>query len=374
MLSALKMTGLELIQREISRQKHDALASFAAASTMAGGIAVAARVTDRLTFLGMGASHYANRIVEGEYRRLGIEAQAVVLSEALYAPLAARERTVLIVSQSGASGEVSHYLQHARRGEARYGLTLDSSSPLASAIPCLIGQGGVELGFAATRSLFVTLALHASVLDALGGHLSQQIQTIDDKISTKIATEIRNAVQHLSNTDVLLLSGRAHLQGLAEVTALHIAELARVPALALEGGQLAHGPLELLRPGVGVVLFRAAGQTAGLTAALADLCLEAGVRPVVFDASGEHPILGAVTVQLGALEGVIGAMKALVPVQRFLLEFAASRVERVGEPLRSQKVTAEPGLSLEPNSNAPRSKRTSTGKITQELPKGWKVS
>jgi fructoselysine-6-P-deglycase FrlB-like protein len=373
MLSALKMTGLELIQREISRQKHDALDSFAAASTMAGGIAVAARVTDRLTLLGMGASHYANRIVEGEYRRLGIEAQAVVLSEALYAPLAARERTVLIVSQSGASGEVSHYLQHPKRGEARYGLTLDPSSPLAKAIPCLIGQGGVELGFAATRSLFVTLALHASVLDALGGHLSQQIQTIDNEIGPKTATEIRNAVQHLLSADVLLLSGRAYLQGLAEVTALHIAELARVPALALEGGQLAHGPLELLRPGVGVVLFRAAGQTAGLTAALAGLCLKAGVRPVVFDASGETSIPEAITVQLGALEGVIGAMKALVPVQRFLLEFAASRVPRVGEPLRSHKVTAEPGASL-PNSNAPSLKRSQSGKITQELPKGWKVS
>ncbi len=373
MLSALKTTGLELMQSEMARQKQDALASFKAASTMAGGIAVAARMTDRLTLLGMGASHYANRIVEGEYRRLGVEAQAMVLSEALYAPLAARERTVLIVSQSGASGEVSHYLQHARRGEARYGLTLDPSSPLANAVPCLIGQGGVELGFAATRSLFVTLALHASVLDALGGHLSEEIQTIDDEIDTTLNTEIRAAVQHLSSTDVLLLSGRAHLQGLAEVTALHIAELARVPALALEGGQLAHGPLELLRPGVGVVLFRAPGQTAGLTASLAGLCLEAGVRPVVFDASGETQIAGAITVQLGALEGVIGAMRALIPVQRFLLEFAALRVEQVGEPLRSHKVTAEPGLSLEVRPNAPSIKPTQS-KITQELPKGWKIS
>jgi fructoselysine-6-P-deglycase FrlB-like protein len=370
MLSSIRPTGLNLMQDEISRQKRDALASFVAATTMAEGVAVAARVTNRLTLLGMGASHYANRIVEGDYRRLGIDTHAVVLSEALYTPLAPRERTVLIVSQSGASGEVSHYLQDSRRGEARYGLTLDPGSPLASAIPCLIGQGGIELGFAATRSLFVTLALHASVLNALGANLDGQLETINDEIDTKLSIEIQFAVQHLFKTEVLLLSGRTHLQGLAEVTALHIAELARVPAFALEGGQLAHGPLELLRPGVGVLLFRAPGQTAALTAGLARLCLEAGVRPVVFDASGEDPIDGTVTVQLGALEGVIGAIRALVPVQRFLLEFAATRVERVGEPIRSRKVTAEAGVPLA----ARTSTETPSRKSTQELPKGWKVS
>jgi fructoselysine-6-P-deglycase FrlB-like protein len=359
-----------LIQNEISRQHKDAIDSFAAASTLAGGIAIAARVTDRLGLLGMGASHYANRIVEGEYRRLGIDAQAVVLSEALYTPLAPRERTVLIVSQSGASGEVRHYLQDPRRGEARYGLTLDPSSPLATAVPCLIGLGGVELGFAATRSLFVTLALHASVLDALGANLGDQLETIHDPPRA----EIQPAVQHLARADVLLHSGRAHLQGLAEVTALHIAELARVPALALEGGQLAHGPLELLRPGVGVVLFRAPGQTANLTASLARICLEAGVNPVVFDASGETPIDGTITVPLGVQEGVLGAMKALMVLQRFVLEFAALRVERVGEPIRSRKVTLEPGVSLETRPKAPDLDHNHTTKIISELPKGWRIS
>ena len=48
-------------------------------------------------------------------------------------------------------------------------MTLDPSSTLGRALPCLVGAGGVEVAFAATRSLLVTLALHAGVLAALGG-------------------------------------------------------------------------------------------------------------------------------------------------------------------------------------------------------------
>ena len=47
-------------------------------------------------------------------------------------------------------------------------MTLDPASTLGRALPCLVGAGGGEVAFAATRSLTVTLALHAAVLAALG--------------------------------------------------------------------------------------------------------------------------------------------------------------------------------------------------------------
>ena len=47
-------------------------------------------------------------------------------------------------------------------------MTLEPSSTLGRMLPSLIGAGGTEHAFAATRSLTITLALHLGVLAALG--------------------------------------------------------------------------------------------------------------------------------------------------------------------------------------------------------------
>jgi len=49
----------------------------------------------------------------------------------------------------------------------RDGMTLEPHSTLAHALPSLVGSGGAEVAFAATRSLMVTLALHLAILAGL---------------------------------------------------------------------------------------------------------------------------------------------------------------------------------------------------------------
>src|SRR5262249_13664656 len=140
-------SGLAQIREELRRQHGDALASFAAAAPVAGRIADSLARTGRLVLLGMGGSHAGNRAAEPVYRACGIDATALVLSEALIAPLPDRPRTVIVTSQSGRSGEVLRYLERRSTAEDCFGLTLDPASPLASAMPCLIGAGGVETAF-----------------------------------------------------------------------------------------------------------------------------------------------------------------------------------------------------------------------------------
>ncbi len=328
-------TGLELIQAEMRRQRPDATSSFRGAREMAQQIARDTRATGRLLLLGMGASHYANRILEPEYRKLGLDAHAVVVSEALFAPLPKFDRTVLIVSQSGNSGEVQQFLQTKPNLERRYGLTLEPSSALAQAVPCLIGVGGVEKGFAATRSLIVTLALHAAILEALGASQHDFLEALNQEIQI----ELEPLISNFANSEFIIFSARANLLGVAEVSALHLAELSRVPGLAFEGGQFRHGRLELLGAKSGVMLFKSFGVTASLTDALARECLQAGAKPVVIDSSGETPMPETTHLNLGATRDLAAAIKSLFVMQTFLLGFSATRVERVGEPLRSNKVT-----------------------------------
>jgi fructoselysine-6-P-deglycase FrlB-like protein len=102
-LSDSKLSGLELIHLEMQRQIPDSLETLSTCASDAAMIAENIRATGRVVILGMGASHYANRICEPLYRALEIDAVAVPLSEAIYAPFPNQDRVTLLVSQSGAS-------------------------------------------------------------------------------------------------------------------------------------------------------------------------------------------------------------------------------------------------------------------------------
>jgi len=146
------------------------------------------------------------------------------------------------------------------------------------------------------------------------------------------------ALEALHSVRSVVTSGR-RLQGLAEAIGLGLTELSRLPCFSLEGGQLRHGPMEMLGPSVGVVLFRATDPTAGLVEAMALSAAEAGSPVIVFDASGEAPIEGVTTIPFAPAAGM-AAIFAMLPVaQSFMIAFAASRVENAGTPVRSTKIT-----------------------------------
>ncbi|HEX2863423.1 MAG TPA: phosphosugar isomerase, partial [Deinococcales bacterium] len=224
-------TGLDLIRGEMARQHADALNSLSQGDLPAR-IAAAANSTGRLVLLGMGGSHMTNRAAEGLYRAAGLDATALILSDVLQAPLPDRPRVTLIASQSGDSGEVTEYLARKPGQEQRFGLTLNPSGALAKGAPSLLGAGGPEVAYAATRSITLAVALHATILAALGedpAPLRAVLQTPPDP-------DLTPALQALSGVTSLIVTARGPLAGLAEVAALGSVELARVPALGMDGG------------------------------------------------------------------------------------------------------------------------------------------
>jgi len=329
------MNGLELIRDEMRRQHVDALASLENNAALAGRVADAIHRTGRLVLLGMGGSHCANRMVEPLYRGLGIDATALVASEVLRGPLPRGPRAVLLTSQSGGTGEVLRYLERPADGEARFGITLGAESKLAAAVPSLIAAGGPERAFAATRSLTLTVAMHGAILAALGLDPAPLTGVFRNPASPSVAA----AVDRLAACHTVVYSGRGVLQGVAEVAALGLMELARMPAFAQEGGQLQHGPMEMLGEGVGVVLFRPAGADAPAAARLVKASRAAGSPVVVYDVSGEAAIPDAVTIAVPRAEGLAACAALLPAMQETMIGVAMRRVERVGEPLRTTKVT-----------------------------------
>jgi fructoselysine-6-P-deglycase FrlB-like protein len=330
-------SALVAIHAEMARQAEDARESFLRNADPARAAAASLRRTGRAIILGMGGSHAVNRVVEPLYREARIDATAHPISEILYSPIHTRGCTVLVTSQSGESGEVIRYLSRADGGEERFGLTLDAESTLAKSVPSLIGHGGPERAFAATRSLYVSLALHARILHELGAAQDEALTVMRRGDDIDIAA----AAAALASVKAVIFSGRAAMQGVAEAGALGLLELARMPSVALDGGQLRHGPLEALGAAVGVVLFRAADSASPATAPLANATIQAGSPTVIFDVSGERPVDGAITVSLPPAAGIAAALAVLPPLQNLLIASARRRVSDVGEPLRSSKVTRD---------------------------------
>ncbi|NKN15618.1 SIS domain-containing protein [Rhizobium laguerreae] len=326
--------GLAAIDREMARQHADAIASYEAAQPMAVRAAASLKKTGRLLLIGMGGSHAVNRAVEPLYRALGIDAVALPLSEQLGQPLPIAGRTIFVTSQSGESAEVVRWFSETGGTEETFGLTLEGNSFLARTAPSLVGSGGTELAFAATRSLTVTFALHLAILSALG-------EDPDTALAALTAPEdhdITAALSALENVATIVTSGR-RLQGIAEALALGLTELSRRPCFSLEGGQLRHGPMEMLGPEIGVVLFRGMDETAGLVTAMAASAVETGAPVILFDASGQAPVAGAVTIRFAPAAG-LAVIFAMLPVaQRLMIAFADGRVENAGTPVRSTKIT-----------------------------------
>jgi fructoselysine-6-P-deglycase FrlB-like protein len=326
--------GLAAIDREMARQHADAIASYEAAQPMAVRAAASLKKTGRLLLIGMGGSHAVNRAVEPLYRTLGIDAVALPLSEQLGQPLPIAGRTIFVTSQSGESAEVVRWLSETGGTEETFGLTLEGNSFLARTAPSLVGSGGTELAFAATRSLTVTFALHLAILSALGEDPDTALAALRAPEDHDIAA----ALSALENVATIVTSGR-RLQGIAEALALGLTELSRRPCFSLEGGQLRHGPMEMLGAKIGVVLFRGMDETADLVTAMAVSAVETGAPVILFDASGQAPVAGAVTIRFAPATS-LAAIFAMLPVaQRLMIAFADARVDNAGTPVRSTKIT-----------------------------------
>lgn len=327
--------GLALLQAEMARQGADAAASLSSNGTMAAELAASIGRTGRLVLIGMGASHYANRMVETSWRRLGVDCRAETAGDVLLQELPLLPQTIVLISQSGESGEILQLLDLLPRGADLFGMTLAPQSTLGRSLRCLVGIGGQEVAFAATRSLTVTLALHATVLAAAGG----EIGSFAAALAASPQFALDEAVEALARKNSVIIAGRGELRGLAEANGLMLMELARIPAFGFEFGQFRHGPLEALAPDLGVLLLRGAGALGAGTTTLAKAALSAGTVPVIFDCSGEAPIEGGVTVAFPRSEGLSAVAVMLPALQKLIIAVSGRKVAGVGEPVRSSKIT-----------------------------------
>ena len=329
--------GLTAILEECRRQHQDALTTLETRQPALQEIIDSLRETGRALLLGMGASHFVNQIAAARLRTRGVDAVAMTLSEQLAAPTPTAGRTVTLLSQSGESAEVEQYLAAAEDLGHHMGLTLSADSALARAVPVMVAAGGRETGFAATRSFTLSLALFSMILERLGATGAEDRYDRDKEHGVHRDLEEVLAKVPMGHRAVTY-TGRSTFDGVAAMAALGSMELGRVPALSLEGGQLRHGPIEMLSADSIVVLFRPPG-TEDHGAVLAGFIREAGGQLIVFDAADGDVPPGANRMTFLPGTGLASVFAMLPTVQAWMIGLASRSNGALGVPRFCEKVT-----------------------------------
>jgi len=330
-------SGINAILKEMDAQLADAELTLESAKGPVGALAKAIKHHKSLLLLGMGASHYTNELFSFQLRRLGINAMAISASEFLYDPLPDWEGPVLLTSQSGESVETVRCLQLLQTKQL-FSITLNRESTIGRGSQAIIAEGGAEKAFAGTRSVTLSVVVMASVCTHLGLGKKQDIikaiRTIPEPLEA-----FHKAVGTLSQSQQVIATGRSLFASMAHLFALGCEELSRQPVFSLETGQLRHGPMEILNEESALVIFRQAGTLGQLVSSFESVQQQAGFKSVVFDASDETPLEGAVTIGFPAGDDIFTALSMMTAFQTLMIAYACTKNSYTGLPKYGSKVT-----------------------------------
>jgi glucosamine--fructose-6-phosphate aminotransferase (isomerizing) len=218
--------------------------------------------------LGMGASYHAALAGARHLRQGGLPALAGEATEALLgeAGQLSQANHVLYISQSGASAEVVPVLERLSPATHVTALTNAEESPLAKRAHTVLPLMAGDEQTVATKTFTNSLA----ALWLLGQHWTQGISPANfaslESLADCLAALVEQApslakqwMEHLASAPAYAVIGAGRQAVTARHAAMIIMEWLKVPAVSATVGAFRHGPIEMVQPGLGVVVFAAPG-------------------------------------------------------------------------------------------------------------------
>lgn len=233
----------------------------------------------RVTIVGCGTAYHAGvvgkRLFEQLLRR---PVEVSVASEFRYSdPLVDEETLVVLISQSGETADTLAAMREARaKGATTLAIVNVVGSTLArDADAILFTQAGPEIGVASTKAYLAQLTalallglflsqLHpeqsaASPQASTGTHaeLIEELRRLPALIEKCLEQEpeIIALAERLSQHTCFFYLGRGYDFAAALEAALKLKEISYIHAEAYPAGEMKHGPLALVEPGVAVIGF-----------------------------------------------------------------------------------------------------------------------
>lgn len=303
---------------------------------------------DQTIITGMGGSLFASQPLALRLAMTGRPVTLIDTAELLHTcPALIGPRSLLIiVSQSGETIEVVRLLEQAGRPGALVSITNGRANTLARAADySLATTAGAERSVASKSYVTSLLAL-----DALGQSLTGQplalerwqppIEAVGSLLASAAAIETALSTALTGMTPLYLLGRGASLAS-AMAGALLIKESSRRPAEGMSAAQFRHGPLEMIAPGMGVLLFAPAAPTRPLIVRLAAELADYGIATVVIGPAGADRPAGVTWLPTPSLDPWVAPVAEIVPLQLLGDLLARSSGHETGYFARLEKVTRQ---------------------------------
>jgi glutamine---fructose-6-phosphate transaminase (isomerizing) len=328
---------------------HSALASLDLTPLLPLRESIARGQVERIVLTGMGASLYGAYPAWLALVQAGLLAYLVDAAELVhYARALVTPKTLLwVISQSGRSAELLHTLTPGALPQPKLllALTNDLTSPLArSAQVVLPIDAPVELTVS-TRTYLNTLAISQLSALVLAGLDPQpgldQLQDATHKLGLYLSTwqeQVEQLVQAVGLPPNLAILGRGPSLAAVHTGALVQAEAAKYPALALNAAEFRHGPLELVRPDLTVLVLAGPGDTLPLNRRLAVEIDQLGGK-VLWIAPTPEPELP--WIEMPAARGLGLPLAEILPFQLLSLALAKQSGIEAGKFNFSGKITLQ---------------------------------
>ncbi|MGD9959052.1 glutamine--fructose-6-phosphate transaminase (isomerizing) [Nocardioides sp.] len=322
------------------------------------------RDIDKIIIIACGTSFYAGMVAKyaiEHWTRVPVEVE--LASEFRYRdPILTRETLVVAISQSGETADTLQAIRHARTQRSK---VLAICNTNGSTIPresdaVIYTHAGPEIGVASTKGFLTQLVacylLALYLAQVKGTRYGDEIEQVMDQLESMpahIQTVLDNdeficalARQHVDTKSVLFL-GRHAGYPVAMEGALKLKELAYLHAEGFAAGELKHGPIALIEPGLPVLCVvppRGRDQLHEKMISGIQEVRARGAHTICIAEEGDEKIApyADVLIPLPSVPVLLQPLVAVVPLQLFACELATALGHDVDQPRNLAKsVTVE---------------------------------
>ena len=317
---------------------------------------------DRVYVIACGTSAHAgliaNNLIEG-WARIPCEVEAA--SEFRYRnPIITPTTLVVAVSQSGETADTLAAIRDARiKGGKVFGITNVVGSPVARESDGVIyTKANKEIAVASTKS-FIGQIVSLSLLSLLLAQVKGKLKTGQVKMLFHELGDTAAQIQHILDTQgpaihgaalackdaaSALFVGRGMGTAISYEGALKLKEVSYLHAEAYAAGEMKHGPIALIDPGVPVIAVATKSPTYDKVVSNLKECEARGATIIALATEGDEDIakIADHIISIPPVRDCFSAITASVPLQLLAREVALMRGCNVDQPRNLAKsVTVE---------------------------------
>ena len=323
------------------------------------------RDVDKIIIIACGTAYHAGMIAKYAIEHWSkIPCEVELASEFRYRdPILTRSTLVIAISQSGETMDTLMAVRHAREQRSRVVAVcnVNSSSIPRESDAVVYTHAGPEIAVASTKAFLTQLvacylvALYLAQVrgtmygDEIGAVIDQleQMPAAVDRVLAAMEP-VRAVARELAGERCVLFLGRHVGYPIALEGALKLKELAYMHAEGFAAGELKHGPIALIEPGLPVVVIVPSSDGRSV---LHDKIVSniqeiraRGARTIVIAEEGDDVVrpYADTLIELPAVPTLMQPLVATVPLQVFACELAAAKGHDVDQPRNLAKsVTVE---------------------------------